>query len=84
VGDDDDQAIDVTRHETADPVHRTVEVFGIEAPEPLVEEEAVQASASARASDARKVSPPESESAVRSAAPAFMSRTWNASSSLKR
>ena len=48
MGDDDDQAIDVTRHEATDPVHRTVEVFGIEAPEPLVEEEAVEAAASAR------------------------------------
>src|SRR5438132_13018402 len=48
VGHEHDQAIDVTRHEAADPVHRAVEVFGIEAPEPLVEQEAVEAATPAR------------------------------------
>ena len=48
MGHEHDQAIDVTRHEAADPVHRAVEVFGIEAPEPLVEQEAVEAATPAR------------------------------------
>ena len=48
VADEDDQATLVLRDQPPDPVHRPVEVLGVEAAESLVQEEGVETSAAAR------------------------------------
>ena len=93
VADEHDQPAAVVGHQPADPFHRAVEMLGVERAEPLVQEEGVEpsaaratisASASARLSEARKVSPPESESAFLGRSAALRSRMSKLSSAENR